>query len=79
MDGFLHVLQAPTQRLQDSPGRAGQELVHPNVEPLKDDPVVRGDSAKSQCLAGHQLLRYLLRFLQVFLVWERYERRPIIF
>jgi hypothetical protein len=48
MDGFLHILQAPAQSLQGSPERVGQELVHPNVEPLKDDPVVRGDSAKNQ-------------------------------
>ena len=79
MDGFLHILQAPAQSLQGSPERVGQELVHPNVEPLKDDPVVRGDSAKNQFLASHQLLHCLLQFLQAFLVRERFERRSIIF
>jgi hypothetical protein len=49
MDVFLHILQAPTQGVQGSPERVGQELVHPNVEPLKDYLVVRGDSAKNQC------------------------------
>lgn len=79
MDGFLHILQGPTQGLQGSPERVGQELVHPNVEPLKDDPVVRGDSAKNQCLASHQLLQNLLQFLQAFLVREGFESRPLIF
>ena len=79
MDVFLHILQAPTQGVQGSPERVGQELVHPNVEPLKDYLVVRGDSAKNQCLASHQLLHCLLQFLQAFLVREGFESRPLIF
>ena len=57
----------------------GQELEHPNVEPVKDETVVRGYSAKNQCLASHQLLQNLLQFLQAFLVREGFESRRLIF